>query len=105
RALVISSDARSTQLPAVPTIAEAGHAGSSFALTLGLWAPGGTPASTVDAIAAEVARELANPAVLESLTRLGGEPLKMTPSEFDRLVRNEINDLKRTIAAAKLTAQ
>lgn len=105
RALVISGDARSTRLPGLPTLAEVGHADSSFALTLGLWAPAGTPTRTIDTIATAVARELANPTVQESLSRLGGEALRMTPAEFDRLTRKEINDLRQIIAAAKLTPQ
>ena len=104
-ALAVSSEARSRLMPDVPTTAEAGLSGSGFVLTVGLWAPAGTPASEVEKISNDVALVLATPAARSSLTRLGAEPMTMRPAEFAQFVRREIEDLKRTVKAAGLTPQ
>ena len=44
-ALGVSTARRSTLLPEVPTIAEAGVAGFDFPIWYGIWAPAGTPAA------------------------------------------------------------
>ena len=104
-ALAVSSDARSRLLPEIPTTAEAGLSGSGFVLTVGLWAPAGMPASDVEKISNDVALELATAATRSALTRLGAEPMSMSPAEFAQFVRREIEDLKRTVKAASLTPQ
>ena len=104
-ALAVSSDARSRLLPEIPTTTEAGLSGSGFVLTVGLWAPAGTPARDVEKISNDVALVLATPAAKSSLTALGAEPMTTSPAEFTQLVRREIEDLKRTVKAAGLTPQ
>jgi len=47
-ALGVSTARRSSLLPEVPTIAEAGVAGFDFPIWYGLWAPAGTPAGVID---------------------------------------------------------
>ncbi len=67
RPLGVSSAHRSTLLPDVPTIAEAGVPGFEFLFWNGLWAPGGTPRPIVERIAADVARVIAVPEMRERL--------------------------------------
>ena len=59
RALGVSSARRSSLLPEVPTIAEAGVAGFNFPIWYGIWAPAGTPAGVVDKLAKDIGRVLA----------------------------------------------
>ena len=104
-ALGVSSAQRSALLPRVPTIAEAGVPGFEFSFWNGLWAPAGTPAGIVDKIAQDVARVLATPELRERLAKLGAEPMSMTPAEFARFVRSEIDDSARIGRAAGITLQ
>jgi tripartite-type tricarboxylate transporter receptor subunit TctC len=60
-ALGVSSARRSSVLPEVPTVAEAGLANYDYALWSGLWAPAGTPPGVVDKLAKDLARALAAP--------------------------------------------
>lgn len=99
-ALAVSGDRRSRLLPDVPTTAEAGVPGFSPTLTVGLWAPAGTPGTVVDQISKDVARALATPEVRDQLMKLGDERLTMTPAEFAQFVRREIEDLTRIVRAA-----
>jgi tripartite-type tricarboxylate transporter receptor subunit TctC len=53
--LGVTTAKRSTLLPEVPTIAEAGLAGFEFPIWYGIWVRAGTPAPVVDKIAKGVA--------------------------------------------------
>jgi tripartite-type tricarboxylate transporter receptor subunit TctC len=62
RALGISTKKRSSLLPDVPTIAEAGVVGYDFPICYGVWAPAGTPAKVVDKLATDIAGAMSTPA-------------------------------------------
>jgi tripartite-type tricarboxylate transporter receptor subunit TctC len=99
-ALGSSGKQRSSLLPEVPTIAEAGVGGFSELFWTGIWAPAGTPAAVVDKLALDVARALAMPDLRERLTQLGSDPMSMTQAEFARFVRNEVEGTARIAKAA-----
>jgi tripartite-type tricarboxylate transporter receptor subunit TctC len=104
-ALGVSSRGRSSLLPEVPTIAEAGVSGFDDTFWNGLWAPAGTPAAVVEKLSKDVARALATPDLRERLAKLGAEPMNMTPAEFARFVRSEIEESTRIIKAAGIKPQ
>ncbi len=88
-ALAVSTASRSAALPNVPTIAEAGFPGGEFDFWVGLLAPGKTPKDLLEKINAEVNRALASPDMKDRLAKLGGEPMKMSPGQFDAFLRKE----------------
>ena len=61
RALATTGKTRSTVLPDVPTIAEAGVPGYEAVIWLGLMAPKGTPAAIVSRLNAEIAKIVGRP--------------------------------------------
>ena len=103
--LGVSSAHRSSVLPDVPTVAEAGVRGFDFPIWYGIWAPGATPAGVVQKLAQDIARTLSEPAVRASLLKHGGEPMRMTQSEFTRFVRGERDSAARIIKAAAIKPQ
>ena len=103
--LGVSSAQRSTLLPETPTIAEAGMPGFEYTFWNGLWAPAATPASVVEKIGRDVARVVAAPDVRERFAGLGAEPMAMTPTQFARFVRSEIEDAARVARAAGIRLQ
>ncbi len=103
--LGVSSRNRSPLLPETPPIAEAGIPGFEFTFWNGLWAPAGTPAATIERINRDVMRAMEMPEVLERLTRLGAEPMRMTPAQFAAFVKSEIEDSARIAHAAGIRAQ
>lgn len=105
RALAVSTAKRSPALPDVPTTAEAGVKDADSPIWFGLWGPTGMPADVVKKINADVRRALADPAVREKLTRLGNDPMDMSPEEFARFVRSEIADNKRIVRTAGIKKQ
>jgi tripartite-type tricarboxylate transporter receptor subunit TctC len=66
-ALAVSSARRSSQLPGIPTVAEAGLAGFDYAIWYGMWAPAATPADVVNKIASDITRVLATPDLRDRL--------------------------------------
>jgi tripartite-type tricarboxylate transporter receptor subunit TctC len=104
-ALGVSSRRRSTLLPEVPTIAEAGVAGFDFPIWYGVWAPADTPWPVVDKLAKDIARALSAPDLRDWLVKHGGEPMSMTQPEFARFVRSEIEIAARIIKAAGIKSQ
>jgi tripartite-type tricarboxylate transporter receptor subunit TctC len=104
-ALGVSTAKRSSTLPNVPTIAEGGLAGFDYNLWVGMFAPAGTPTDIVDRINRDVARAAQSPEVKERLAALGAEAMPMSPAEFHKFVRDEIDDSAKVIKAAGIKAQ
>jgi tripartite-type tricarboxylate transporter receptor subunit TctC len=104
-ALGLSSARRSTALPDVPTVAEAGVPGFDFPIWYGIWAPGATPAGVVQTLAEDIARALSDPGVRASLVEHGGEPMSMTQLDFTRFVLRESESAARIIEAAGIKPQ
>ena len=96
-ALGVTTARRSTLLPEVPTIAEAGVAGFDFPIWYGIWAPAGTPAAVVDKLAKDIARALAAPEMRDWLAKHGADPMSMTQPEFARFVLSESENAARII--------
>jgi tripartite-type tricarboxylate transporter receptor subunit TctC len=89
-ALAVSSAARSTALPNVPTTQEAGLSDSDYNYWMGLFVPAKTPAAIMKRLYADTQKALSLPAVQDRFKPQGIEPLKMTSEEFDALVKREV---------------
>jgi tripartite-type tricarboxylate transporter receptor subunit TctC len=104
-ALGVGTERRTTILPDVPTIAEQGVAGYAVNLWFGMWAPAGTPAHIVNRLNAEVIRSTAAPDVREQFTKLGMEPVPLSPEAFAKYVRNEMAVNQRIVADGGIERQ
>ena len=100
KALAISSKTRSKMLPNVPTIAEAGFAAAECNVWVGLLAPAKTPKDLVDKLSEEVRKASEVPAVREKLLNAGAEPLAMSPSQFEALMRKDYAVLDKLMRKA-----
>jgi tripartite-type tricarboxylate transporter receptor subunit TctC len=90
KALGTTGTARSSVLPDVPTIAEAGVPGYEATIWLGLMAPKATPAAIVNRLNAEVVKIVANPDVARAWKAQGASPMPMTVAEFTRYLKDDI---------------
>jgi tripartite-type tricarboxylate transporter receptor subunit TctC len=104
RALAVTSERRSPQLPDVPTMIEAGIPGYSAYVWLGLLAPKGTPGSIVERLNREVLAALDTPEVKGYMANASIEALGSTPAEFGAFFRAERDNWARVIreSGAKL---
>jgi tripartite-type tricarboxylate transporter receptor subunit TctC len=100
RGLAVSSLKRSPSLPQVPTTLESGYPDSDYVFWVGLFAPAATPRNIIDRLHAETAKALNEPAIKDALTKLGAEPMEMTPAQFDAFVGDEIKVNAALVKAA-----
>jgi len=90
RALGVTTLKRSSALPSVPTISEAGVKGYEASSWSAMLAPAGTPRRIIDLIHAAIVGALDSAEVKSVLSRLGGEPIGSSPDDFARTLRAEI---------------
>jgi tripartite-type tricarboxylate transporter receptor subunit TctC len=105
RALATTGMARSSVLPDVPTLNEAGVPGYETTIWLGIMAPKGTPPEIVDRLNAEIAKIIAKPAVKEAWAKQGAVPMTMTPTEFGAFLKADIDKWAKVIDKAGLKPQ
>jgi tripartite-type tricarboxylate transporter receptor subunit TctC len=99
-ALGVTTTRRSTLLPVVPTIAEAGVPGFDFPIWYGIWAPAGTPAGVIDKLVKDIGRVLAGQDLCDWVVKHGSEPMSMTQAEFARFVLSETESAALVIKTA-----
>ena len=99
-ALGVTTKKRSSLLPEVPTIAEAGVAGFDYPIWYGVWLPAGTPTDVVNKLAKDLAHVMATPELRDWLAKHGADPLSMTQPEFARFVLGESERAARVVKAA-----
>jgi tripartite-type tricarboxylate transporter receptor subunit TctC len=100
RAIAVSTAKRSSALPNVPTVAEAGLPGFVFDFWIGLLAPSKTPKPVLAKLNAEVLRIVNLPEVKERMTTLGAEPMPMSPDQFDAYIKDEYTTLGAVMRSA-----
>jgi tripartite-type tricarboxylate transporter receptor subunit TctC len=86
RAISVSSDARVSQLPDIPTIGET-IPGYEFSSWMGSFAPAGTPQPIIERLNAELKKAVADPGVASNLSAQTLDPMHMTPEEFAKRLR------------------
>ena len=90
RALAVSTAKRSTELPDVLTLAEAGVKGFETAAWFGIAGPKGTPRDLVLKMNHEIIRVLESTEIQQSLRTAGNEPTwQTTPEKFGEFMRRE----------------
>ena len=92
RVLGVTTPKRVAVAPDIPTIAESGLPGYQLVAWQGLVAPAGTPREIVDALAAQIAKMLADPATSGRFATLAIEPLPgSTPDSFAAYIKTEVD--------------
>jgi tripartite-type tricarboxylate transporter receptor subunit TctC len=105
RALVATSAKRSTALPDVPTVSEAGLSGQEAETLLFILAPAGTPREIVGLLHREIVKIVAAPDVRQKFDTLGFAAMSPTPEESFARVREEIAKWAKVIREANIQRQ
>ncbi len=100
KAFGTSGRARSSVLPDVPTVAEAGVPGYEATIWLGVMAPAGTPKPVIDRLNAEITKITGSSEVKAAWAKQGATALAMTPAEFGQYLRDDIAKWAQVIARA-----
>ena len=102
RALAVTTKKRSTALPDVPTLAEAGITGQDSETMQGVFAPKGTPKEIVDLLQKEIAAIVTNPDMKAKMAPLGFEPEGGSSAEFAAYIKAEVEKWAKVIKDAKI---
>ena len=97
KAIATTGKARSSALPDVPTMAEAGVPGYEATIWLGLMAPKGTPAAVVTRLNTELSKITSNPEVRRAWGAQGTTPMTMGIDEFTRYMNDDITKWARIV--------
>jgi len=90
RGLAVSSLKKSSAIPELPTMAEAGYPGFEAVAWFGLLAPSGTLPAVLGKLQQESARVVAMPDVRSRFAESGGEIIGNSPAEFAAQIKAEI---------------
>ena len=90
RPLAVTSTRRWPELPAVPTMQEAGFSGFPQGSWTGLVAPAGTPGALVAKLNGTINEGLRSAALRDQLAKLGAETKVETAEDFSALLADEI---------------
>jgi len=104
RALAVTTAQRSTLLPALPTIAEAGVPGYEAHSWYGFVVPANTPPSIVARLNKEIVHILKRPDSVKTLLKVGLEPWTSTSEAFGAYIKSEYEKWGRIIREAGITA-
>jgi len=102
RVLATTGSKRMTELPAVPTMIEAGLPGYEVYVWYGVLAPAGTSPEIVTRLNHELVRIFNLPDVKAKLLAQGGELATGSPAEFTEFIRNDVTKWNKVIRAAKM---
>jgi tripartite-type tricarboxylate transporter receptor subunit TctC len=105
KALAVTSAARATQLPDVPTIAESGYPGFVVVNWYGVLAPAGTPPAVIGKLAQAVAKTVGSPEVRERLIAAGLEVVESTPAQYAEFRKTDLTKWARMIKQGNIRAQ
>ena len=89
RALAVTTGKRWSELPEVPTLAEAGVPGYEATLWLSISGPAGMPAPVVQRLLTEISRALQDPELQASFRAAGVEAVAMAQPELANYMRAE----------------
>ncbi len=87
--LAVTSHARTTFLPNVPTLEESGLPGFDIQTWYGVLAPAATPKAVLERLGVEMLRIVKSPQFAASMAAGGCEPMGSTPAEMAALVASE----------------
>jgi tripartite-type tricarboxylate transporter receptor subunit TctC len=103
RALATAGLRRSSLLPDVPTMAEAGLPGYAAESWLGILAPAKTPRAVIDRLTTELRSQLTDPRFTERLSEQGFEAVVLSGAEANGLVASETARWADVIRRAGIT--
>ena len=102
RGLAVTAAKRSSALPDVPTMAEAGVTGQESETMQGIFLPAGAPKEIVNLLNSEIAKAMALPDVKEKCAQLGFEVVANKPDEFAAYIKKEVDKWSKVIKDANI---
>jgi tripartite-type tricarboxylate transporter receptor subunit TctC len=105
RAIAITTLKRFPGAPEIPTMNESGLPGYEVSAWFGLLAPAHTPKAVIDALYANIAAVLKQPATDKQLLALGAEPGGITPETYAKQIAADVEKWRKVVAVTGATAE
>jgi tripartite-type tricarboxylate transporter receptor subunit TctC len=105
RALAVAGDARSPDLPGVPTVAETGLGNFDASTTYALFGPAGIPKDINARMYDEIKKALESPEVQEKLRKAGVEPKVGTAEQAAKMLAERTPEWAEVITSAGIRAE
>ncbi len=105
RALAVATPTRSSLLPDVPTMQEAGLKGFDIETWYGILAPAGTPPAIVAKLNTEMLKIVRSPEFVQRMREAGCEPLGGTPAEMAARISSETAKFAKIVRDGKLVVE
>jgi tripartite-type tricarboxylate transporter receptor subunit TctC len=105
RALAVTGPTRSTSLPDIPTVDEAGVKGYQTTTWLALFGPKAMPVQLREQLATDFKAALQDSDVRARMTSLGLDPIGSTPNQFAEQLQTESKKWKELINKAGITGE
>jgi tripartite-type tricarboxylate transporter receptor subunit TctC len=100
KGIAVTTNVRSSVMPNIPTLDEAGLKGFEANTFTGILAPAGTPQAVTDRLHADVVKALHTAAVREKFQNLGADPQERSVREFGEFIRADLDKWKKVGTAA-----
>jgi tripartite-type tricarboxylate transporter receptor subunit TctC len=100
--LAVTTAQRSSELPNVPTLAEAGVPGFEMSTWYGVFVTAGTPPDVINKLQLELSRIIKLPDIQSKLKGLGGEPGNISPDEFSKMNKQDFEKFGKLIKQANI---
>ncbi len=105
RALAVTTQKPSEQLPAVPTLATAGVPGYELTAWFGVVAPAGTPSPVIERLNSEIVASLRQAELASKLASQGTVPFPATPAQFGSYMRAQYEKWDALIKSANIRVE
>ncbi|MDO8596649.1 MAG: tripartite tricarboxylate transporter substrate binding protein [Sulfuricaulis sp.] len=102
RALAVGTLTRSSVVPELPTVAEAGVPGFEADAWYSMLAPAGTPNEIILRLGGEIAKAVRMPDVRQQLAHAALDPVGSTPAEFAAYLKSELTKWAGVIRSARI---
>ena len=103
RALALAGPKRSSLLPDVPTLEEAGLPGFDMGTWFGMLAPAGTPKDIVARLNADMVKIIQSPEFRKKMDDIGADPIANTPEQMARQIKDDTARFARLVKEAKVS--
>ncbi len=100
--LAITSEKRSPLFPNVPTAAEAGVPGFNLSTWWGIVAPAGTPQAIVKRLNEAINDAASKDPLKSRLAKEGAQAYKVSPTEFQKILNNELKLWQSVVKSANI---
>lgn len=90
RPLAVTTTTRSSVLPNLPTMVEAGLAAYDIPFWVAIYAPAGTPKPIVDKLSAAISKSMKDPATVAKLKEAGTDGVGSTPEQLDKFWKEQL---------------